>query len=108
LRYAILHREHNHDRHHGNGGRHEDCYLPYVEEQKRRSTYCGYKNIWLRYVQSNGDVALREVRTFEAEQLLKDIARRENRSRTTLARPHQTLSERHVSLRASPGRVGEL
>jgi hypothetical protein len=27
----------------------EDCYLPYVEEQKRRSTYCGYKNIWLRY-----------------------------------------------------------
>jgi hypothetical protein len=21
----------------------EDCYLPYVEQQKRRSTYCGYK-----------------------------------------------------------------
>ena len=29
----------------------EELYLPYVEEQKRRSTYCGYKNLWLRYVQ---------------------------------------------------------
>ena len=86
LRYPILHRQHNHDRHHGNGGRHEDCYLPYVEEQKRRSTYCGYKNIWLRYVQSNGDVALREVRTFEAEQLLKDIARQFRRHR-----PHRLI-----------------
>jgi len=62
----------------------EDGYLPYVEQQKRRSTYCGYKNLWLRYVQPNGGVALREVRTFEAEQMLKDIARRENLSRTTL------------------------
>jgi integrase len=70
----------------------EDCYLPYVEEQKRRSTHCGYKNIWLRYVQPNGDVALREVRTFEAEQLLKDIARRENLSRTTLGHIKHFLS----------------
>jgi integrase len=70
----------------------EDCYLPYVEEQKRRSTYCGYKNIWLRYVQPNGDVALREVRTFDAEQLLKDIARRENLSRTTLGHIKHFLS----------------
>jgi len=70
----------------------EDCYLPYVEEQKRRSTYCGYKNIWLRYVEPNGNVALREVRTFEAQQLLKDIARRESLSRTTLGHIKHFLS----------------
>jgi hypothetical protein len=50
------------------------------------STYSGYKNIWLRYVRPNGDVALRDVRTFEAEQILKSIARRENLCRTTVAR----------------------
>ena len=70
----------------------ENCYLPYVEEQKRRSTYCGYKNIWLRYVQPNGDVALRDVRTYEAEQMLKDIAQRENLSRTTLGHIKHFLS----------------
>ena len=70
----------------------EDCYLPYVEQQKRRSTYRGYKNLWLRYVQPNGSVALREVRTFEAEQMLKDIARRENLSRTTLGHIKHFLS----------------
>jgi integrase len=70
----------------------EDCYLPYVEQQKRRSTYCGYKNLWLRYVQPKGSVALREVRTFEAEQMLKDIARRENLSRTTLGHIKHFLS----------------
>jgi integrase len=70
----------------------EDCYLPYVEEQKRRSTYCGYKNIWLRYVQPNGDVALRDVRTYEAEEMLKDIARRENLSCTTLGHIKHFLS----------------
>jgi integrase len=63
-----------------------------VEEQKRRSTYCGYQNIWLRYLQPNGDVALRDVRTFEAEQLMKDIARRENLSRTTLGHIKHFLS----------------
>ena len=70
----------------------EGCYLPYVEEQKRRSTYCGYKNIWLRYVQPNGEVALRDVRTYEAELILKDIAGRENLSRTTLGHIKHFLS----------------
>jgi integrase len=70
----------------------ENCYLPYVEEQKRRSTYCGYKNIWLRYVQPSGDVALRDVRTYEAERMLKDIARREDLRRTTLGHIKHFLS----------------
>lgn len=34
----------------------KDLYLPYVEEQKRRSTYCGCKNFWLRYIESDGEV----------------------------------------------------
>jgi integrase len=70
----------------------EDCYLPYVEEQKRRSTYCGYKNIWLRYVQPDGDIAMRDMRTYEAEQMLKEIARRENLCRTTLGHIKHFLS----------------
>jgi|SRR5215472_10479360 len=70
----------------------EGCYLPYVQEQKRKSTYCGYKNIWLRYVQPNGNAALRDVTTFEAEQMLKEIARRESLCRTTLGHIKHFLS----------------
>jgi integrase len=70
----------------------EDCYLPYVEKQKRRSTYCGYKNIWQRYVQPDGDIGMRDMRTYEAEQMLQDIARRENLCRTTLGHIKHFLS----------------
>jgi len=70
----------------------KNSYLPYVNEQKRRSTYCGYKNIWLRYIQPNGTVALRDIRTLEGEQMLKDIARREDLNRTTLGHIKHFLS----------------
>ncbi len=70
----------------------EVSYLPYVAEQKRRSTYCGYKNIWLRYVRPNGTLALRDVRTLEGEHILMTIARRENLSRTTLGHIKHFLS----------------
>jgi len=70
----------------------EVAYLPYVSDQKRRSAYSGYKNIWLRYVQPNGGVALRDVRTFEAEQMLNSIAREEDLSRTTLGHIKHFLS----------------
>ncbi len=40
----------------------------------------------------NRDAALREVRTYEAEQMLKDIARRENLSHTTLGHIKHFLS----------------
>jgi integrase len=70
----------------------EGVYLPYVADQRRRSTYSGYRNIWLRYVQPNGDVALREVRTFEGEQMLNAIAREEDLSRTTLGHIKHFLS----------------
>src|SRR5260370_33429197 len=70
----------------------EVSYVPYVAEQKRRSTYCGYKNIWLRYVRPNGTLALRDVRTLEGEHILMTIARRENLSRTTLGHIKHFLS----------------
>jgi integrase len=63
----------------------EELYLPYVEEQKRRSTYCGYKNLWLRYVQPDGELALRDFRTIDGQHLLRSIAAREDLSRPTLA-----------------------
>jgi integrase len=43
-------------------------------------------------VQPNGDVALREVRTLEAEQMLQTIARQEDLSRTTLGHIKHFLS----------------
>ena len=70
----------------------EVSYLPYVADQKRRSTYSNYKNVWLRYVRPNGGVALRDVTTLEAEQMLKTIARREDLCRTTLGHIKQFLS----------------
>jgi integrase len=62
----------------------ETAYFPYAEQQKRRSTYLGYRNIWKRYVKPDGDRAMREFRTLECEQMLMSIARREDLCRTTL------------------------
>ena len=70
----------------------ENLYLPYVLAQKRRSTYGGYKNIWRRYVKPDGAIALRDVRTLEAEQMLQAIAHRENLSRKTLGHIKHFLS----------------
>jgi hypothetical protein len=70
----------------------EIAYLPYVSDQKRRSTYSGYKNIWLRYIQPNGSIALRDVRTLEAERMLNTIARQEDLNRTTLGHIKHFLS----------------
>jgi hypothetical protein len=53
----------------------ETVYLPYAERQKRRSTFVGYRNLWKRYIKPEGDRALRELRTFECEQILTSIAR---------------------------------
>jgi len=70
----------------------KDLYLPYVEEQKRRSTYCGYKNLWLRYIESDGEVALRDFRTLDGQQMLRSIAAREDLSRSTLGHIKHFLS----------------
>ena len=70
----------------------ESAYFPYAAQQKRRSTYRGYRNIWKRYIKPNGDRALREYRTFECEQMLLSIARREDLCRTTLGHIKHFLS----------------
>jgi integrase len=70
----------------------ESAYFPYVEQQKRRSTYLGYRNIWKRYVKPDGDRAMREFRTFECEQMLMSIVRREDLCRTTLGHIKHFLS----------------
>ncbi len=70
----------------------EDLYLPYVEEQKRRSTYCRYKNLWLRNVRPDGQVALRDFRTLDGQRMLRSIAGREDLSRPTLGHIKHFLS----------------
>jgi integrase len=62
----------------------ETVYLPYAERQKRRSTFIGYRNMWKRYIKPDGDRALRELRTFECEQMLTSIARNHDLCRSTL------------------------
>jgi len=70
----------------------ETAYFPYAEQQKRRSTYLGYRNIWKRYVKPDGDRAMREFRTFECEQMLMSIARQEDLCRSTLGHIKHFLS----------------
>lgn len=62
----------------------ETVYLPYAENQKRRSTFVGYRNIWKRYIKPDGDRPLREFRTFECEQMLTSIAHTHDLCRSTL------------------------
>jgi integrase len=70
----------------------ETAYFPYAEQQKRRSTYLGYCNIWKRYIKPDGDRALREFRTADCEQMLMSIARREDLCSTTLGHIKHFLS----------------
>jgi len=70
----------------------ETAYLPYAEQQKRRSTFLGYRNIWKRYIKPDGDRALREFRTFECEQMLMSIAHQEDLCRSTLGHIKHFLS----------------
>jgi len=70
----------------------ENVYLPYVSEQRRRSTYRGYKNVWQRYIKPDGEIALRDFKTLEGEQMLQAIARREDLNRKTLGHIKHLLS----------------
>jgi integrase len=63
----------------------ETIYLPYVEEQLKPSTYAGYRDIWRAHLKSRcGEIRLREFRTYEGEQVLRDIARSSVLGRNTL------------------------
>jgi integrase len=67
-------------------------YLPHVAQQKRASTYQGYRNKWRLYFQGRCDWWLRDVRTCDVQHLLEDIARQHNLSRATLRHIKALLS----------------
>jgi integrase len=70
----------------------EELYLPFVQRQKRPSTYNGYRKMWDRYLKTRADRAIREFRTFECEQMLVDIAAKYEVSTTTLRHVKNFLS----------------
>jgi integrase len=70
----------------------EKRYLPFVEDQKERSTYAGYRNSFHLHVKKHGNIPIRDVRTLEIEQMLKDIAREFNTAKSTIQHVKQFLS----------------
>ena len=70
----------------------EDYYLPYVKEQKRLSTYKGYWHMWSRHLKKRSSIALRDFRTVDGENTLREIARTEDLNRTSLAHIKAFLS----------------
>jgi len=54
----------------------EGVYLPFAEQQKRPSTYRGYKQIWEDYLKGTSASAwMREVKTYDIQAWLEGIAR---------------------------------
>lgn len=70
----------------------EQRYLPYIEEEKERSTFAGYRNAYELHIKKHGDIPLRDVRTVEIEQMLKAIAREFDTAKTTIQHDKQFLS----------------
>jgi integrase len=70
-----------------------NVYLPFIEEQKRVSTYRGYRGIWRNYLTSPCSRRwLRDVRTCDVQQLLQGVAQEHNLSGTTLRHIKAMLS----------------
>ncbi|MGC1649680.1 MAG: tyrosine-type recombinase/integrase [Candidatus Sulfotelmatobacter sp.] len=71
----------------------DDIYLPYVKSQKRASTYRGYRHIWNKDLKPrlNG-VLVREIRTWDAERLMRRIAAESDLSHSTLKHVKSVLS----------------
>ena len=63
-----------------------------VELQKRISTYRGYRNLWKRYLEPYGDVALRDFKTPDGERILWDIAKVHDLNSTSLGHVKAFLS----------------
>lgn len=71
----------------------EENYLPYVSNQKRPSTFAGYRNIWRCYLkQTCGHLRLRDFRTMDGERILADIAKQKNLRRNSLVHIKNLLS----------------
>jgi len=70
----------------------EHEYLPFIQRQKRPSTYCGYRKMWSRYLAERSEMAIRDFRTLECERLLAEIAEAYDVSTTTLRHVKNMLS----------------
>jgi hypothetical protein len=70
----------------------EQRYLPYIESEKERSTYMGYKNSFHLHIKKHGDIPLRDVRTLEIEKMLTEIAHEFDTAKTTIQHDKQFLS----------------
>ncbi len=66
--------------------------LPFIELHKRISTYHGYRNLWKRYLEPLGDIALRDFKTPHGERILSDIAKSHDLTSTTLRHVKAFLS----------------
>lgn len=70
----------------------ESRYLPFVKEQRRISTYHGFRNMWKRYLKSRGEIMLRESRTIDGKRILESVAKDNELTTTTLAHVRALLS----------------
>jgi integrase len=71
----------------------ELVYLPRMQQQKRPSTYHGYKNIWGDHIRPRCvGLWLRDMRTCYIQQILDDIARPGELSRNSLSHIKSSLS----------------
>ncbi len=62
----------------------EGVYLPFAEQQKRPSTYRGYKQIWYDYLKDlSASAWMREVKTYDVQGWLDGIARQPHREERT-------------------------
>ena len=70
----------------------ENRYLPFVQTNKRISTFHGYRNMWRRYLKPRGEIMLRDFRTVDGERILQTIASEHKLTSTTLAHIKAFLS----------------
>jgi integrase len=91
-------------------------YLPFVKQQKRPSTYRGYKQMWSIYLKTRCEPAwMREVKTHQVQSWLDEIGREHAISKTTLKHVKNFLSGvfRHAAQQgyfdgASPVKLAEI
>jgi integrase len=70
----------------------EQRYLPYIQSEREPSTYAGYKNAFHLHIKKRGNIPLRDVRTLEIDQMLKDIVSEFDTAKTTIQHDKQFLS----------------
>ena len=70
----------------------EGHYLPYAKDQKRPSTYNGYRKMWEAYLKNPMKMPLRDFKTADCEALLRQIVRKRNLSIRTIGHTKHLLS----------------